>query len=91
MCGNGLCRHNPAFHALRWFIALIALVIVFCLGVKIGEVKGLIEGSMHHRSSYGQSYRSGHSRMMAAMPMGMSSSSDAQASMPVQAGASQNQ
>ena len=46
MMGRGMCGMcgGRRFWALRWLLGLVILVIVFWLGVKIGEFKGSFEG-----------------------------------------------
>ncbi|MCX6716805.1 MAG: hypothetical protein NTV72_02700 [Candidatus Taylorbacteria bacterium] len=63
-CGFGCChdgQHNWHYHLLRWVVGIAIIVIVFCAGVKIGELKSSLEGN------YGGSY-SRHSRSY-AQPM----------------------
>ena len=45
-CGNGCGNYNPGHHRyffLRLIIGICIIMIVFALGVKIGEFKGMFE------------------------------------------------
>ena len=47
MCGGmckGMCGGGHGHHALVWVIKIVILVVIFWLGVKIGEIKGALEG-----------------------------------------------
>lgn len=56
-CG---CGHSFVYHGLRWLFAIIIIVIVFSVGIKVGELKGLVERSGgYHHSMYSQSMMSG--------------------------------
>ena len=54
-CGEGKCGHNCMgsgyghVHALKWLIRITIMVIVFCVGVQFGELKGMLE--MHERTA----------------------------------------
>lgn len=50
MCVHGSCHRGIWYCVLRWALALIAIGIVFHVGMKIGELKGVLE------SGYGQHY-----------------------------------
>ena len=45
VCGMNTCGGHHGHTILRWFLALIIVVMVFCLGVKVGEYKYAIEGA----------------------------------------------
>src|SRR3990167_584383 len=62
---HGFMGHNHGYHkyfVLRWVLGVVILVIVFWLGIKIGEFKGYLASGMggygygHHR---GMMYNSG--------------------------------
>ena len=53
-CGHCAWNHKNFF--LRWLLGLIVLSMVFGLGLKIGEFKGILDGNYYprmHRSYYG--------------------------------------
>ena len=58
MCGCGV-HGGYWFRLLRWIFAFVILVVVFMLGVKIGELKGIFDS------------RYGGYRMMGAQPYGV--------------------
>ncbi len=46
-CGQG----SMWFHIARWILGIIIIVMIFCLGIKVGEIKGQLEESgwnSHH-------------------------------------------
>lgn len=51
--GMGMHRYGLGFMVLRLLLGLLILLIVFWLGVKIGEFKGMVgygyDSGMHHR------------------------------------------
>ena len=56
MCGHG---HGCWHHALRLVLGVVILLIVFGVGMKVGEIKGAMEGnesdyyqSFHHNRSF---------------------------------------
>ncbi len=61
MCCHGCCGRGFAYHCARWALAVIIVVIVFCIGIKVGEVKVLLEN--------GYGFQSHHYRMEYAQPM----------------------
>ena len=79
MFGHGCCQHNWLYHALRWFFGIVIIVIVFCVGVQIGEVKNAMESGTgfrsHHMMQYGnewggQSYgNQGYYRLSGSVPV----------------------
>lgn len=54
VCGMNRCGGHHGMTLLRWFLGLMIIVMVFCLGVKIGEYKQAFEGG---DSGYGYSSR----------------------------------
>jgi hypothetical protein len=50
MWGNGYYQHNWPYHVLRWFFGLAIIIIVFCVGIQIGELKGILENGGGFRS-----------------------------------------
>ena|SRR3989344_5328831 len=45
-CGGGHCLGHWHWHTLlRWVLGLVIIVMVFKLGIKVGELKSLIMGS----------------------------------------------
>ena len=55
MCGHGGCCRRGMMHCiLRCVLALIILSIVFNAGVKIGELKSMLENGYTHHSYYSQ-------------------------------------
>jgi|GEM_PF-1282679 hypothetical protein len=69
MCGHGMC-HCGCGHRhfwLRWLLGLIILLVVFWLGVKVGEFKGAFGRGFGRNGSYiMRSFRT----PMRAYPMG---------------------
>ena len=56
MCGCGVCKH-VGLRIMRAIILLAIVIIVFMLGVKIGELKGALEGRYgDYRMMGAQSY-----------------------------------
>lgn len=64
MCGGcGMCQGRMCgmgggcgYHIIRWILGIAIIVIVFTLGVKLGEFKGTLESNgyrMMRASSYG--------------------------------------
>lgn len=50
MWGNGYYQHNWPYHVLRWFFGLAIIIFVFCVGIQIGELKGMLESGGGFRS-----------------------------------------
>ena len=51
-CGGGMFHHCGGKHlVLRWILGIIILVSVFCLGVKLGELKGYMNDYYDNGSS----------------------------------------
>jgi len=61
MCGIGGCHFNHGcwFRAVRVILGLVILLVVFCLGVMIGELKGELGRSSGYRMMHTQSYYGG--------------------------------
>jgi hypothetical protein len=36
--------HNVLYHAARWVLAIVVIMMVFSLGVQVGELKNVVEG-----------------------------------------------
>ena len=64
MCGH---RH----FLLRWLVGVVILVIIFCIGVKVGEMKSGFGYGHHYRGGYNMMY--GKTPIMRAYPMGLPS------------------
>ena len=63
MCNGGKCGHGSCMmsnsmgfnqmhmHSIKWLVRIIMATIIFCVGVKFGELKGMLEvrgeGSYH--------------------------------------------
>ncbi|TSC51799.1 MAG: hypothetical protein LiPW41_746 [Parcubacteria group bacterium LiPW_41] len=63
MCGNQGMHMHKGCHIVRWVLAILILWAVFMGGVKIGELKGMIDGDGFRgsRHMYGsQMMRSGY-------------------------------
>jgi len=43
LTATGSCGGHYGLLLLRWFLGLVIILMVFCLGVKIGYYKGIIE------------------------------------------------
>ena len=57
-CGTGgSCGHgNMKFLLVRWILGILIILIVFSLGMRIGEFKGQIESGYSGRGGYSQGY-----------------------------------
>ncbi len=65
MCGGGMCGHGGAcghggmcghgHHIMKWLFKLIVIMLVFCLGFEMGELKGMLRSSEMHHGFYGAS------------------------------------
>lgn len=66
-CENCVCtpRHRPSMCAsdccggaghvlLRWFLGLVVLVLIFGLGIKLGELKANLENDYWQERAYGK-------------------------------------
>lgn len=45
----GCCGHRHK-HAGKWLIKIIVIILIFCFGFQMGELKGMLRGSYSHRS-----------------------------------------
>lgn len=45
MCGHGHCRGH---FIMRWLLALAVLLLIFFLGLRLGELKGSFSRGYHH-------------------------------------------
>ncbi len=60
VCGSGngrcgKCGHNCGFgrgHILRWILGIIIITWVFCIGMKMGEIKAYLEASGYGYSNH---------------------------------------
>ncbi len=69
MCGSGMCYHGHHRHFwLRWLLGLVILVLVFCIGVKVGEFKGAFGRGFNNRAGYNTRFNS--QPMMRSYPSG---------------------
>jgi hypothetical protein len=69
MCGAGGCgygKHNCWYHVVRWILGIAIIVIVFCFGMMIGELKGALTRDSGYRMMHVSSYGGGYGR---AYPM----------------------
>ncbi len=63
-CGMGCCcfGHGGWYRVIRWILGIAVIIIVFCFGMMIGELKGALVGRgsgdyrMMHTSYYGGGY-----------------------------------
>lgn len=61
-CGCGM--HGGCwFRVLRWFFALVILLIVFMLGIKMGELRGMLESGYGYRMMRGPYNEQGYPMM----------------------------
>ena len=59
--------HGKSFYYVRWIFGFIIVVMVFCLGVQVGELKGLVGyGSFKH----GGYMMGGRANYMMTLPAG---------------------
>ena len=76
LCGGGNCGGHYGLVLLRWFFGIIILLMVFCLGVKVGFYKGIIESAGYSDEGYGfggmmGSYRHGRPMMYLSEPVSL--------------------
>ena len=74
MCGmgGGCFGHSCWHHVIRWILGIAIIIIVFCFGVMIGQLKGAFESSgyrMMRRSYYGGGYGMSYPMMQARTVM----------------------
>lgn len=60
VCNNhsGKCcgRFHQQYCILRWVLIIVVVLMIFSLGMKVGEIKGMFEsqyGSLHRNVRYG--------------------------------------
>jgi len=68
MCGmgGGCFGHSCWHHVIRWILGIAIIIIVFCFGVMIGQLKGAFESSgyrMMRTSYYGGGYGNAYPMM----------------------------
>jgi hypothetical protein len=68
-CGCGMSCSRAWLRIVRGIFAVVIMVIIFMLGVKIGELRGMLEGRHGFRMTGAQSFGGyGQYPMMRGMP-----------------------
>lgn len=56
--GYGCFQHHWSYHILRWFLGIVIIVFVFWFGIKVGEIKSVLEtgrgAGSHQMMRYGR-------------------------------------
>ena len=63
-CGGCHGHHHGACTFFRWLLGVLIILIVFGLGMKIGEFKGLVRGGDFGYGGYGRTSMFGYPQQM---------------------------
>ena len=63
---KNVCICHSRYYLLRWFLGLLIIILVFCVGVQLGELRGYLESAGYLPQSYHGGYGD-YGRMMPMM------------------------